>query len=173
MMHLTVLVFSARALPSDAALSAASGAREHRLRLYHTHTSESIDVVYRVGAAYPEALKELDYFLRDYRTGDVHHFEPRLFDLLRDLTAALGHPEAEIQIISGYRTPWSNEFLRTHTSGVAKKSLHMQGEAIDIRVPAVRTAQLRNVALALQRGGVGYYPRSDFVHADVGRVRRW
>jgi uncharacterized protein YcbK (DUF882 family) len=145
-----------------------------QLRLYHTHTRERIDLVYRRAAAYvPEALAQLDHFLRDHRTGDVDHYDPRVFDLLSDLIAAAGRPGAEIQVICGYRTPWSNEFLRTHTFGVARNSLHMQAEAIDIRLPGVSIASLRNTALALGRGGVGYYPRSNFIHVDVGRVRRW
>jgi len=146
----------------------------YRLRLYHTHTLERLDIVYRRGADYvPEGLSQLDRFLRDHRTGEIHHFDPRLFDLLRDLTDLTGQPDAEIDIICGYRTPASNEFLRTHTTGVAKNSLHMQAEAIDIRLPGVRTSHLRDLALALGRGGVGYYPKSDFIHVDVGRVRRW
>lgn len=146
----------------------------HRLRLFHTHTAESIDVVYREGDHYvPEAMDQLDYFLRDHRTGDVHHFDPRLFDLLSDLTAELGRPEAEIDVVCGYRTPWSNAFLRRRSHRVAKHSLHMEAEAIDIRVPGVSTKELRTAALALNRGGVGYYRRSQFVHVDVGPVRRW
>jgi uncharacterized protein YcbK (DUF882 family) len=149
-------------------------AEEGHLRLYHTHTGERLDVTYRRGSTYlPDALSKLDGFLRDHRTGAIHHFDPRLFDLLSTLTAATGHPEGEIYIICGYRTPWSNEFLRTHTSGVAKHSLHMEAEAIDIRLPGVKTSHLRDTALALGRGGVGYYPRSDFIHVDLGRVRRW
>lgn len=147
---------------------------EHRLRLYHTHTRERLDVVYRRGATYvSDALLKLDTFLRDYRTGDTHAFDPRLFDLLGDLTAASGNPDAEIHIICGYRTPMTNEFLRAHTTGVAKNSMHMLAEAIDIRVPGLKTSRLRDLALALGRGGVGYYPASDFIHVDVGRVRRW
>jgi len=148
--------------------------REHRLRLYHTHTRQHLDVVYRRGSEYVAgALSKLDAFLRDHLTGDIHHFEPRLFDVLSDLTAASGHPDGEINIICGYRTPVTNEYLRTHTSGVAKNSLHMQAEAIDIRLPGVKTSRLRDIALALGRGGVGYYATSDFIHVDVGRVRRW
>jgi uncharacterized protein YcbK (DUF882 family) len=147
---------------------------ERYLHLYHTHTGERLDVVFRRGETYvPEALAKLDQFLRDHRTGEVHHYDPRLFDLLADLTAAARRPSAEIHIICGYRTPWSNEFLRTHTTGVAKNSLHMKAEAIDIRLPGVRTLRIRNLALALGRGGVGYYPKSDFIHVDVGRARRW
>jgi uncharacterized protein YcbK (DUF882 family) len=142
--------------------------------MYHTHTRERIDVVYREGATYvASALAGLNRFLRDHRTGEVHRYDPRVFDLLADLLAAVGHPNAELQIICGYRTPWSNEFLRTHTVGVAQHSLHMQAEAIDIRLPGVSTLALRNAALKLGRGGVGYYPKSNFIHVDVGRVRRW
>jgi uncharacterized protein YcbK (DUF882 family) len=150
--------------------------REYRLHFYHTHTGERLDVVYRRGEQYvPEALDELDHYLRDYRTGDVHHFDPRLFDLLYDLTASLGDSGGEIDVICGYRTPWSNEFLRARSAhtGVARHSLHMQAEAIDIRLPGIPTAQLRDAALRLGRGGVGYYRSSDFVHVDVGRVRHW
>jgi uncharacterized protein YcbK (DUF882 family) len=148
--------------------------QEHHLRLYHTHTGEHIDIVYRRGDQYlPEAEAQLDHFLRDHRTGDVKHYDPHVFDILSDLAAAVGHPNAEIDIICGYRTPWSNEFLRARSSGVAKNSQHMQAHAIDIRIPGVRTLALRNAALALGRGGVGYYPRSAFVHVDTGRVRTW
>jgi len=149
-------------------------AQEYRLRFFHTHTGERLDIVYRQGDRYlPSALSTLDHYLRDHRTGDVHHFDPRLFDLLHDLTVATGHPDAEIDVVCGYRTPWSNEFLRTHSSGVASHSLHLQAMAIDIRVPGIKTARLRDAALALRRGGVGYYASSDFIHVDVGRVRRW
>jgi uncharacterized protein YcbK (DUF882 family) len=92
---------------------------------------------------------------------------------LSDLTLAVGRTEAEINIICGYRTPWSNEYLRKHTFGVARSSLHMQAEAIDIRLPGAKTSDLQRAAIALHRGGVGYYSRSDFVHVDLGRVRYW
>lgn len=157
------------------AVSATSPALpDGHLRLYHTHTGERLDIVYRHGATYvPEALAKLDHFLRDHRTGEVHHFDPRVFDVLRDSIQAVGRPDAEIYIICGYRAPESNEYLRTHTSGVAKKSLHVQAEAIDVRLPGTRTSKFRDAALALGRGGVGYYAASDFIHVDVGRVRRW
>jgi len=156
--------------------SASAAAQEYRLRFYHTHTGERLDVVYRRGDQYiPEALDELDHYLRDHRTGDVRHFDPRLFDLLHDLTASLGDSGGEIDVICGYRTPWSNEFLRARNphTGVAQHSLHMQAEAIDIRLPGILTSELRDAALRLHRGGVGYYRSSDFVHVDVGRVRHW
>lgn len=147
---------------------------EYRLRFFHTHTGKHLDIVYRRGDEYlPEALGQLDEFLRDHRTGDVRHYDPRVFDLLHDLTAQVGDPDGEINVVCGYRTPWSNNYLRTHGHGVAKHSLHMEAMAIDIRLPGVPTAELRDAALALHRGGVGYYGTSDFVHVDVGRVRRW
>jgi uncharacterized protein YcbK (DUF882 family) len=163
-------------LGRGSAKSAPSAAPEYRLRFYHTHTGERLDIVYRRGNQYiPKALGELDHFLRDHRTGEVRHFDPRLFDLLHDLTASVGDSGAEINVICGYRTPWSNEFLRTRSphTGVAQHSLHMQAEAIDIRLREIPTSELRDAALRLHRGGVGYYRSSDFVHVDVGRVRQW
>jgi uncharacterized protein YcbK (DUF882 family) len=156
--------------------AATSSPREYRLRFYHTHTNERLDIVYRRGDTYlSEALAALDYYLRDHRTGEVRHFDPRLFDLLYDLTASLNDSGGEIDVICGYRTPSSNEFLRTRSAhtGVALHSLHIQAEAIDIRLPGIPTSALRDAALRLQRGGVGYYRVSNFIHVDVGRVRRW
>jgi uncharacterized protein YcbK (DUF882 family) len=148
--------------------------RVRRLRLYNTHTGERLDVVYRRGDAYlPDALDKLEHHLRDHRTGDVHPFDPQLFDLLADLAEAAGRPEGEFQVISGYRSPQTNEMLRRRTTGVAKNSLHTKAQAIDVRLPDVKTETLRELALTLRRGGVGYYPRSDFIHVDTGRVRRW
>jgi uncharacterized protein YcbK (DUF882 family) len=151
-----------------------ASAQEYRLRMFHTHTGEYIDVVYRKGQTYrPQSIAQLDHFLRDHRTGDVHAYNPHLFDLLVALEKQIGRPGAVIDVICGYRTPWSNAFLREHSAGVALHSLHMEAEAIDIRIPGVSTLALRNAALALHLGGVGYYPVSDFVHVDVGRVRQW
>jgi len=146
----------------------------HLLLLYNTHTAERIDIVYRRGEAYiPEALAKLDFFLRDHRTGDVRHFDPRLYDILSDLTASVGRPGGEIDIVCGYHTSSTNESLRAHTTRVARNSLHVQAEAVDLRMPGIDTLKLRKAALALARGGVGYYPHSDFIHLDVGRVRQW
>ena len=142
--------------------------------MFHTHTGERIDIVYREGANYlPSALTKLNQFLRDHRTGAERDYDPRLFDLLSSLERRIGRPGAEIDVICGYRSPWSNQFLRDHTLGVAAHSLHVQAEAIDIRIPGISTFDLRNAALALHLGGVGYYPLSGFVHVDVGRVRQW
>ena len=153
---------------------AVEASQDHFLQLYNTHTGERINIVYRHGENYiPAALAKLDYFLRDHVTNDVRHFDPRLYDVLSDLTASVGHPGGEIDIICGYRTSSTNESLRAHTLGVAKNSLHIQAEAIDLRMPGVNTLTLRRAALALARGGVGYYPHSDFIHVDTGRVRQW
>jgi uncharacterized protein YcbK (DUF882 family) len=103
----------------------------------------------------------------------VRRYDPRVFDLLYQLLEAAGRPGAQINVVCGYRTPWSNEYLRIHSRGVALHSLHMQAMAIDIRLPGTGTAKLRDLALALHEGGVGYYANSDFVHVDVGRVRHW
>lgn len=146
----------------------------YRLRLFNTHTGKRLEIVYRHGDIYdPASLLRVDQFLRDRWTDAVHGYDPRVLDLLHDLTIALGRPSAEIDVICGYRTPKSNEYLRTHGHAVARHSLHMQAMAIDIRIPGVPIARLRDAALDLHRGGVGYYPASDFVHVDVGRVRHW
>jgi uncharacterized protein YcbK (DUF882 family) len=123
----------------------------------------------------PGAIDKLNYFLRDHRTNDVSHYDPKEFDLLNSVMAKLGKPNGVIDIVCGYRSPWSNEFLRSRGSvtGVAKNSQHMQAKAIDIRVPGVATRTLRDAALSLHGGGVGYYPVSQFVHVDVGPVRQW
>jgi uncharacterized protein YcbK (DUF882 family) len=149
---------------------------QYHLRMHHLHTGEDIDVVYRVGDTYiPEALDRLNYFLRDHRTQDVSSYDPKEFDVLHALMTSLGRPNGVIDIICGYRTPWSNNLLRTSgpSTGVAEHSQHMLAKAIDIRVPGVSTVTLRNAALALHAGGVGFYPVSQFVHVDVGPVRTW
>ena len=169
-----LLLFGTAASSNSSSPADATMMQEHHLRLYHTHTGEHIDIVYRRGNVYlPDAEVQLDHFLRDHRTGDVKHYDPHVFDILSDLAASVGHPNAEIDIICGYRTSWSNEFLRARSAGVARNSQHMQAHAIDIRIPGVDTLTLRNAALALARGGVGYYPRSSFVHVDTGRIRSW
>ncbi len=150
--------------------------KEYRLNLHHLHTGESLSVVYRIGDTYiPSAMAELNHFLRDHRTQEASHYDPKEFDLLHNLMTRLGRPLGEIDVVCGYRTPWSNNFLRGRSAntGVAKNSQHMQAKAIDIRVPGVATKSLRDVALSLQAGGVGYYPVSQFVHVDVGPVRQW
>ncbi len=148
--------------------------KQFHLRMYHLHTGESIDVTYRVGNHYvASALAMLDNFLRDHRTGAVANYNPHEFDVLYGVMTKLRRPNGVIDIVCGYRSPWSNEYLREHSDGVAEHSQHMEAKAIDIRVPGVPTRRLDRVALSLQDGGVGYYPHSKFVHVDVGPVRKW
>ena len=167
------------ALPSAAnatsnASKANSANSSYELRLFETHRDRTIDVVYRQGNEYiPSAINKLDYFLRDHLNGDTYDMDPHVFDLLHALLVKVRRPHAVIDIICGYRSPSTNAYLRSHSNGVAKHSLHMKGEAIDIRVPGVPLSKLRKAALSLHLGGVGYYPHSDFIHVDVGRVRQW
>jgi uncharacterized protein YcbK (DUF882 family) len=146
---------------------------ERQLSFYHTHTSESLTVTYyRDGEYVPSALAELNHFLRDFRTDDAVNMDPAVFDILYDIQIASGSV-GTYQIISAYRSPATNEMLRGKSNGVARKSQHLLGRAIDVRLTDLDTAELRDVALSLQRGGVGYYSKSDFVHVDTGRVRQW
>jgi uncharacterized protein YcbK (DUF882 family) len=139
----------------------------------HTHTGERLSVEYfRSGAYLPDALATVNHFLRDFRTEEEHAIDPDLLDLLHGLTG-LTQTMRPFQVISGYRSPVTNEMLRHRSEGVAAGSLHMQGLAIDIRLADIPLAKLRQAAVSVGRGGVGYYPASDFVHVDTGRVRIW
>ena len=143
------------------------------LNFIHTHTGERLAVKYFSGGAYlPDALATIDYLLRDFRTGDVQSIDADLLDLLHGL-AGLTQTTQPFQIISGYRSPATNEMLRHRSEGVAAGSLHMKGQAIDIRLGDVPLIRLRQAAVEIRRGGVGFYPASDFVHVDTGRVRMW
>jgi len=156
--------------------AAALTGQKYHLKLYHLHTGESLDIVYRIGDTYlPAALAKLNYLLRDDRNDDQSHYDPREFDLLHNLLTRLGRPNAVVDIVCGYRTPETNEYLRTRgpDTGVARHSQHTLAKAIDIRIPGVATRKLRDIALSLHEGGVGYYPVSQFVHVDVGPVRTW
>ena len=150
-----------------------AAARPRELAFVHTHTGEVLSVVYRDEGGYrADALARLDVLLRDFRTEEVHRIDPALFDLLHAVHTAAGSQEP-FRVISGYRSPTTNERLRSRGEGVAAGSLHLVGRAIDVRLADVPTARLRDVAWAEARGGVGYYAASDFVHLDTGRVRRW
>jgi uncharacterized protein YcbK (DUF882 family) len=163
---------SAVALAAPARLLAAT--REERILSFaHTHTGESLRVPYFADGGYlPDGLSRLNTLLRDHRSGEEHPIDPALFDLLNDLQLATGAREP-FQVISGYRSPKTNAKLRTAGRGVAKRSLHMDGRAIDVRVADIKSSVLRDAALELKRGGVGYYRSSDFVHVDTGRFRTW
>ena len=144
------------------------------LAFNHTHTGEKLVVTYYEDGQYlPDALAEIDHLLRDFRTEEIHKFNLGLLDHLHDLKTTLDQDGGTFEIISAYRSPKTNEMLRNQSTGVAKKSYHMKGEAIDVRLAGVRTKLLRDAAVSLKAGGVGYYSRSDFIHLDMGRVRSW
>ncbi|MSO56982.1 MAG: DUF882 domain-containing protein [Acidobacteria bacterium] len=157
-----------------AARSAFAGSAAPRaLRFNHLHTGERLEVEYFSAGTYqPDALHAVDRLLRDFRTGDVHPINPDLLDLLHNVTG-LTESRKPFDVISGYRSPATNQMLRRRSEGVAAGSLHMQGLAIDIHLADVPLPKLRDAALTIRRGGVGYYPASNFVHVDTGRVRTW
>ncbi len=162
-------------------LGASTGAAAHGgrtltrwIELFNTHTSESLQVAYRDASGFVGAsLDKLRWLLRDHRANEAGRMDVALFDQLTDVAAQLG-VDPRFEVISGYRSPRTNELLRrTGGGGVARHSLHMQGRAIDVRLHGVSCAELRDAAIGARRGGVGYYRRSDFVHLDTGPVRTW
>lgn len=158
---------------SNDVLASAVADNDRRLAFVHTHTGETLDLVYAGAKGYQaDSLVKVNEFLRDFRTSDVHAIDPKLLDLLHSLSRSVRTTEP-FHVISGYRSPRTNQTLRAHSTGVAKYSLHMEGKAIDIRLPGVALTDVRDRARRLARGGVGYYPGSDFVHVDTGRVRAW
>jgi len=161
------------AVSSSAFAKLPSAPAERKLQLYNLHTGESLNTTFCIeGSFVRESLRDINKLLRDHRTDEVCVMDPRLLTLLDDLKNMVGSKQP-FHIISGYRSPATNNMLNSQSHGVAKKSLHMQGKAIDIRIPGVNTRALQKSALALKGGGVGLYIRSDFVHVDVGRVRSW
>jgi len=146
---------------------------QRKLAFHNLHTEEKKSLTYfNQGQYVSEAVHDLSYLLRDHRSGDMHTMDPELFNLLNDLQISLGGNKT-FQVISGYRSPATNKMLTRQSSGVAKKSLHMQGKAIDIRVAGIDSRKVQQVAIDMARGGVGYYRSSDFVHIDTGNVRHW
>lgn len=161
------------ALAAAPVMAHARSSEPRVLAFSHLHTGERLEVEYHSAGRYlPDALDAVNRLLRDFRTGDVGTMDPALLDLLHALRERTGSRQP-YEIISGYRSPATNQMLHERSSGVATKSLHMSGQAIDIRVADVPLAGLRQAALSLQRGGVGFYPGSNFVHVDTGRVRAW
>lgn len=159
--------------PASALAMLTAPATPRRLKFYNLHTSEQLDIVYYEKGRYiPQALTEINYILRDYRQNVVKPISPALLDLVVAIRRKL-RTNAEVAIISGYRTPQTNAMLAARSDGVAHHSLHMYGLALDWRVPGRTLEQLHRVALAMRGGGVGYYPAFNFVHTDVGRVRYW
>lgn len=151
----------------------ALASRARQLSFYHTHTAKNIQLTYHDGHHYiPSALEQLNQFLSDFRTGEIHPIDKNLLDALFVLQQKSGSKH-HFEVISAYRSAKTNTQLRNKSSGVAKRSLHMQGKAIDIRLKGVNTQQLCSLAKSMKIGGVGYYKRSDFIHIDTGRVRYW
>lgn len=143
------------------------------IALQNPHTGDNLRLTYFERGLYLEdALQEIDYMLRDFHTGDIHPIDPALLDQLYDLKLRLGISRP-FNVISGYRSPATNANLRRHSDGVARNSLHMQGRAVDIRLEGYDAKIIRDAALVMQRGGVGYYPESNFVHLDTGSIRTW
>lgn len=145
---------------------------QRALSFHSLHTGERLTATYFAGAPVPKALAEIDHILRDWRTGDVTRTDRRLLDLLFSLRRKLGG-SGPIEIISAYRSPKTNAHLATKSQAVAKRSFHMRGMAVDVRLPGCELKALHRVALELEAGGVGLYSKSGFVHLDTGRVRRW
>lgn len=151
----------------------ARAATTRSLAFRHLHTGEKLSLIYYEAGRYDQvALAAIDHLLRDFRTGDVHSIRRELLDQLACVHATIGS-DAPFEVISGYRTPATNDMLHRTTSGVATRSLHMDGMAIDVRLADTRTRKLRDAAAGLKLGGVGYYAASDFVHLDIGRPRQW
>jgi uncharacterized protein YcbK (DUF882 family) len=149
----------------------AGGAR--RIALHNLHTGERLELEYAQGADYDaEALSRLETLLRDFRTGEKHTIDPKLLDYLADVASVSGRA-ASFVVISGYRSPQTNQKLHQRSSGVSQHSLHMQGRAMDVRLDGLDCALLAQNAIGLERGGVGYYRASDFVHLDTGAFRTW
>ena len=146
---------------------------ERVLRLYNTHTGESLkSVFWAEGQFIPDALQDINKLLRDHRNDKIAEIDPKLIVLVNEVSNKFGDNQV-LHIISGYRSPESNAKLAAASGGVAKHSMHMDGKAIDIRIPGKNLAQLHKAAMAMKGGGVGYYPDSQFVHMDTGRVRYW
>jgi len=176
-------VAAASLLPKPVKASLETLAREsaeekdvRALAFHNTHTNERIESVYSVAGRYQQpGLTAIDWILRDHRTGDVARIDPRLLDLLhllKEQAAGAGSP-AVFEVVSGYRSPRSNQMLRLRSGAVARHSLHLKGMAADVRLAGVPLRTLHAAALGLERGGVGYYPGDDFLHVDTGRVRNW
>ncbi|MGI9220668.1 MAG: YcbK family protein [Woeseiaceae bacterium] len=154
-------------------LRRASALDEKRLTFYHTHTRKRLAVVYKRNGEYvPAALKNINAFLFDFRTGESTAMDPQLLDLMFDLRQELGG-EGTYEVISAFRSQKTNDMLRSRSSDVAKNSQHLLGKAIDVRLNGVELTKLRDTAIGMRRGGVGYYARPNFIHIDTGRVRSW
>ena len=170
---LTSVAGAAVTLAAPAVIASTAPVRDRELSFYNTHTGEKLCATFWSDGEYlDDGIEDINWILRDHRAGIASSIDPKLLDLLHKLQAKVDHP-GEIHVISGYRSPATNAMLNKKSSGVAKRSYHMQGKAIDIRLPGFDSSKLHKAAVALKGGGVGYYSSSNFVHLDVGRVRYW
>ncbi len=174
----SVVIASALSMPAlaraaNGANAAAAAPGERVLRLYNTHTGESVkSVFWAEGNFIPDSLAEINKLLRDHRSNTIAPIDPALLVLLERVSAQFGNQKL-MHVISGYRSPESNKKLAAASGGVAKHSMHLEGKAIDIRMPGQDLASLHKAAMNAKGGGVGYYPDSQFVHMDTGRPRHW
>lgn len=171
-----LLLSSLVAAPSYAASSfAMPGSGTFRVSFRNAHTGESFSGAYRIGDRYiPEAFARINNVMRDFRTGEVYPVDPRLLDIMYTVQQRTGGDKTPFEVLSGYRSPRTNRMLsNTGSGGVATNSLHMTGQAVDLRHPGTRISRIRDIGREIKAGGVGYYPRSNFVHLDTGRVRSW
>ncbi len=145
---------------------------QQKLTFFHTHTGEELTIGHTPGKWTSTTQEQVNFFLRDFRTDEIHSIDAALLDTLYCIQKAV-KGRGVFEVISGYRSPKTNQYLRNSSHGVAKKSFHMLGQAIDVRLKGLPTHKLRNIALNLKRGGVGYYAKSDFVHLDTGHFRTW
>jgi uncharacterized protein YcbK (DUF882 family) len=170
---LSTLTVGALLLPRMATASSLLLLPERSLSFNHLHTGEKLRITYWAEGNYlPDSLNDINHLLRDFRNNKISPIDTALLDQLAQIQTRLNKP-CEFQIISAYRSPETNSMLNAHSNGVAKRSMHLEGRAIDIRVPNVPLSVLHQQALAMSAGGVGYYPKSDFVHVDTGKVRTW
>jgi len=160
-------------LPAQASTFAVPKMDAFNIDFRNQHTGETFSGAYRIGGKYlPDAFEQINSILRDFRTGEVFPVDPRIIDILYMSHRKAG-ATAPFEILSGYRSPRTNSMLRRHSEGVAQHSLHLTGQAVDVRLPGYSTRKLRNVAVKIRAGGVGYYKNSNFVHMDTGKVRTW
>ena len=170
---LTSIAGAAITLTAPRVIASATPVRDRELSFYNTHTGEKLSATFWSDGQYlDDGIDEINWILRDHRAGIANPIDPKLLDLLHRLQQKAEH-DGELHVISGYRSPATNDMLNKRSSGVARRSYHMQGKAIDIRLPGFDSSKLHKAAVSLKGGGVGYYANSDFIHLDVGRVRYW
>ena len=170
---ISTIAFAALAVSVNEGGNAIANGESRTLSIYHTHTGESLTIEYKRNGSFDrDALEKLNWLLRDWRRDEPTSMDPRLFDIVWEAQRSVGSTEP-INVVSAYRSPETNAMLRRQSKAVAKNSQHMLGKAMDFYLTDANITDLREIGMRMQRGGVGYYPRSDFVHLDTGRIRHW